>query len=857
MVDAFAPKAGGNVAFEAPVAPTQAAPTLFEGLTEAVVGVGSVFAKAQATERKRASSSSGSSDEPDEVIQYVTRNHEKIEQARKQVGGRRGDQVASRMWGELYRRLGGAGIVLDSGQRQAVEGLTGQSYKALTIDPAEAQEEALSKNAAVQSELLSMLGDGVDVTQMDRGQALEFAAKRIRTKQLRDEVLKDKLDELNLAQKELTLTKTGEEIAGRRLQNATSQITLKRRNIEEQFKTSVMPEIRSQYVDVINENVGAFLGAVQQGRPLSIDNIRAARTAMLAGFAGIDQQRSGWVTNEMYAPISKLKEDALKIVDLVEEINSSPAQADKLNRQVAEVFSGIAANSSNPQEALTAKALASNALGGRAASVLANASPLSVVTVMSKVRDAGPEVMALLKDPTGVVQQGASAVGAGGSRLPDLVPAQVQSSVAEMSKEPEKMLALADGMFDMLEFSSLSEDVDRYATTTFYLASAYGMLDDNSRFSSQFNSKVSSPVFIDNLSRMYSKNSAALEGPVKALIEGVGTYVVKEGIVAAQHEKDALVKEGVPVLGSVASSFAGNNGKKAFDIVWSPESQTYSVSNFNAFGDPAGLQAFRDAVATHYSGDYTAAIADGFKQIASSSNIPAAGDTAGLKVFEDSLKASKFLGTHTNPEAFKTAYDARKSASQLTNALKTIREKTIGQVQATEKPVEVTQEEQAAEDINWPEVKQNAKESLFERESKGSGGYSATNTAVRPDGSQEQVVGKYQFTKGRLTDYNKATDSSVSLEDVGQDTPESRETQERVADWHVNDIVEYIERNGLDEFVGQTKHGAEVTPEGMIRVAHLGGKGGLKKFLTQENYNPSDKSVGTANRTSLADYMSG
>ena len=77
------------------------------------------------------------------------------------------------------------------------------------------------------------------------------------------------------------------------------------------------------------------------------------------------------------------------------------------------------------------------------------------------------------------------------------------------------------------------------------------------------------------------------------------------------------------------------------------------------------------------------------------------------------------------------------------------------------------------------------------------------------------------------------------------------EAQARVERWHIEDIADYITRRNLDQYVGQTINGVEVTPQGMIAVAHLGGPNSLRRFLTSNGeYNPSDE-LGT----SLTDYM--
>jgi len=108
-------------------------------------------------------------------------------------------------------------------------------------------------------------------------------------------------------------------------------------------------------------------------------------------------------------------------------------------------------------------------------------------------------------------------------------------------------------------------------------------------------------------------------------------------------------------------------------------------------------------------------------------------------------------------------------------------------------------------------------------------------------------IGAYQFGKRRLTDYKKATgekfDNEVFLED--------KELQDKVFDWHVDDIKQYIIKNKLDSFIGEEINGIPITMNGLIGVAHLGGKSGMKQFLKSGGeHNPKD-----SNGTSLSDYL--
>lgn len=107
-------------------------------------------------------------------------------------------------------------------------------------------------------------------------------------------------------------------------------------------------------------------------------------------------------------------------------------------------------------------------------------------------------------------------------------------------------------------------------------------------------------------------------------------------------------------------------------------------------------------------------------------------------------------------------------------------------------------------------------------------------------------VGLYQFGQGRLDDYNKANGTSITTEQLKE---MSAEEQERIADWHFDDIDAYIDSNNLEKYVGQTIGGVTITRSSMIAMAHLGGKSGMKQFLeTDGKYDPSDGA------TKLSDY---
>ena len=92
-----------------------------------------------------------------------------------------------------------------------------------------------------------------------------------------------------------------------------------------------------------------------------------------------------------------------------------------------------------------------------------------------------------------------------------------------------------------------------------------------------------------------------------------------------------------------------------------------------------------------------------------------------------------------------------------------------------------------------------------------------------------RFVGKLQFGEARLKDYQKATGSSFSQDDFKADTA----LQDKVADWHIKDIDKAIDALGINTD-GYDR-------DGLRAVAHLGGKGGMKKFvLSKGEYDPSD-----------------
>ena len=99
-------------------------------------------------------------------------------------------------------------------------------------------------------------------------------------------------------------------------------------------------------------------------------------------------------------------------------------------------------------------------------------------------------------------------------------------------------------------------------------------------------------------------------------------------------------------------------------------------------------------------------------------------------------------------------------------------------------------------------------------------------------------TGLWQMGQARLSDYRKATGAKFTTAEFKEDEA----LQQKVADWHFTDI-----QNAIDA-LGSEAEGYD--RDGLMAVAHLGGVGGMRKYVrTKGQYNPSD-----ALGTSLSDY---
>ena len=134
------------------------------------------------------------------------------------------------------------------------------------------------------------------------------------------------------------------------------------------------------------------------------------------------------------------------------------------------------------------------------------------------------------------------------------------------------------------------------------------------------------------------------------------------------------------------------------------------------------------------------------------------------------------------------------------------------------------------------EEPQQTKADFLERLTHSESSGDSTAEITIADG--RRYVGALQFGDARLQDYKKATGSSFT-----QDEFKANSTlQAKVAAWHIADIDKTIDGLGINTD-GYDR-------DGLRAVAHLGGKGGMKKFVRSNGeYNPSDE-LGT----SLQDY---
>lgn len=132
--------------------------------------------------------------------------------------------------------------------------------------------------------------------------------------------------------------------------------------------------------------------------------------------------------------------------------------------------------------------------------------------------------------------------------------------------------------------------------------------------------------------------------------------------------------------------------------------------------------------------------------------------------------------------------------------------------------------------------------------SESGGNWQAQNAAVGA-GGQVGHFGRGQFGIERLNDAKRA--GIIPASTSAEQFMANPDMQVRVEDWHRRDILGEAMRNGTYGLIGQTINGVPVTEQGLVNVAHLGGKEGAKRFFESGGkYNPAD-----ANGTRLSDYL--
>jgi len=125
------------------------------------------------------------------------------------------------------------------------------------------------------------------------------------------------------------------------------------------------------------------------------------------------------------------------------------------------------------------------------------------------------------------------------------------------------------------------------------------------------------------------------------------------------------------------------------------------------------------------------------------------------------------------------------------------------------------------------------------KKSESSGNYEVVN--------DEGFMGAYQFGDDRLTDFKSANNTNFTQAEFLN----SPELQDKVFEWHVKDYKKRIKKAGLDSYIGKTINGVEVTEDGLVAVAHLGGFGGMRQFLKSNGKDDEADSNGT----SMTEYL--
>jgi hypothetical protein len=214
--------------------------------------------------------------------------------------------------------------------------------------------------------------------------------------------------------------------------------------------------------------------------------------------------------------------------------------------------------------------------------------------------------------------------------------------------------------------------------------------------------------------------------------------------------------------------------------------------------------------------------------------------------------AQSLLGTYDMGQADKAERGARDASSERSKALLGA---LIGgdapQPSMASIPVSAEAPSPSGGGIGAGGIRSPGIASAFPRsliQSESGGNWQAQNN-VTGAGGMPGHFGRLQFGQARLQDAMNAgaipqgTTPQIFMADPG--------LQQQAEAWHFSDIDQNIKNSGLDRAIGATIKGIPVTQDGMRAVAHLGGSGGLAKFIqTGGQYDPAD-----ANGTRLSDYL--
>ena len=116
-------------------------------------------------------------------------------------------------------------------------------------------------------------------------------------------------------------------------------------------------------------------------------------------------------------------------------------------------------------------------------------------------------------------------------------------------------------------------------------------------------------------------------------------------------------------------------------------------------------------------------------------------------------------------------------------------------------------------------------------------------------------AGLLGFGQARLEDYNRIYGTTYTPDTFAQ---LSVAEQDKVGDWHFNDISNFIRSKGLDKFIGEEINGTVLTESSIVAMAHLGGKTGVLRYLqTDGRVNAHDLVIdknGKEVKTYMSDY---